>query len=84
MNSLSFLLTISSSILASEAALRGSPTQKRILSTDGEGFQGACTVNNFIDLVGENTLEGILGVDGKDAMQIELTNRCTAALAPQM
>lgn len=85
MNSLSFLLTISSSILASEAALRGSPTQKRILSTDGEGFQGACTVNNFIDLVGEKPLEDILGVgDDKDAMQIELTNRCTAALAPQI
>jgi len=87
MNSLSFLLTLTSSILASEAALRGSqpaPSQQRALSTDGTGFQGSCTVNNFTDFVGTRAkLESLLGVGSDiDIMQTELTARCTAALDP--
>ena len=89
MNTLSFLLTLSSSILASEAALRGSQPvlsqEQRALSTDGTGFQGACTVDNFTDLVGRATLENLLGVGtNTDTIQVELTARCTAALDPEM
>jgi len=89
MNTLSFLLTLSSSILASEAALRGSQPvlsqEQRALSTDGTGFQGACTVDNFTDLVGRATLENLLGVGtNTDTIQAELTARCTAALDPEI
>ena len=71
-----------SSILAAEAALRGSDMQRKLTSAT---VVGACTAENFASVLGYSTLASYLQTNARSAdMDAALFMKCRAALNASM